>query len=118
MRAALNATLSAKAVETDRRKGEPFQRLGSHPARIQLVDRPFRGRDQVTSDSPQVLVNLADYHRTFANGGGHSPYGPITNVAGNKHRMITAIHYNTGKVFVLAIIPHAEYGKQKWKETL
>ena len=42
----------------------------------------------------------------------------VFNVAGNKHRMITAIHYNTGKVFVLAIIPHAEYGKQKWKETL
>jgi len=42
----------------------------------------------------------------------------VFNVCGNKHRMATAIHYNTGKIFVLALMTHAEYDKDKWKEQL
>ena len=42
----------------------------------------------------------------------------VFNVRGNNHRMITAIHYNTGKIYVMAVMPHAEYSKDKWKETL
>jgi mRNA interferase HigB len=42
----------------------------------------------------------------------------VFNVCGNKHRMIAAIHYNTGKVFVLAMLSHAEYSKNQWKERL
>jgi len=42
----------------------------------------------------------------------------VFNVGGNKHRMATAIHYNTGKVFVLELMTHAEYSKNQWKDWL
>lgn len=42
----------------------------------------------------------------------------IFNIAGNHHRLITAIHYNTGKIFILEILTHAEYSKNHWKKSL
>lgn len=42
----------------------------------------------------------------------------IFNIAGNRHRLITAIHYNTGSVFILKILTHAEYSKDRWKNDL
>jgi mRNA interferase HigB len=42
----------------------------------------------------------------------------IFNIAGNNHRLITAIHYNTGCIFILKILIHAEYSKNRWKNDL
>ena len=42
----------------------------------------------------------------------------IFNIAGNHHRLITAIHYNTGSIFILKILTHAEYSKDRWKNDL
>jgi len=42
----------------------------------------------------------------------------VFNIAGNQYRLITAIHYNVGKVFVLMLLAHAEYGKDRWKDVL
>jgi mRNA interferase HigB len=42
----------------------------------------------------------------------------VFNVAGNKYRLITAIHYNRQLAFTLMVLTHAEYDKEKWKETL
>lgn len=36
----------------------------------------------------------------------------------NDYRLITAIHYNRKKIFILRFLPHPEYSKGKWKETL
>lgn len=36
----------------------------------------------------------------------------------NDYRLITAIHYNTGIVFILRFLTHAEYSKNHWKSTL
>ena len=33
-------------------------------------------------------------------------------------RLITAIHYNRKKVFILRFLTHPEYDRGKWKETL
>jgi mRNA interferase HigB len=45
---------------------------------------------------------------------------PVTvfNVSGNKYRLVTAIHYNHGVVYVLEFLSHAEYSKGQWKERL
>jgi len=40
----------------------------------------------------------------------------VFNIGGNKYRLITSIHYNKGKIFILDIITHAEYSKETWKE--
>lgn len=42
----------------------------------------------------------------------------IFNIAGNHHRLITAIHYDTGKAFILKILTHSEYSKNHWKKSL
>jgi mRNA interferase HigB len=42
----------------------------------------------------------------------------IFNIAGNHHRLITAIHYNTGCIFILKILTHAAYSKNRWKNDL
>lgn len=42
----------------------------------------------------------------------------IFNIAGNHHRLITAIHYDTGKIFILQILSHADYSKNRWKQLL
>jgi mRNA interferase HigB len=42
----------------------------------------------------------------------------VFNVKKNDFRLITAIHYNLGKVFVLRLMTHANYDKQAWKRLL
>jgi mRNA interferase HigB len=42
----------------------------------------------------------------------------VFNISGNKFRLITAIHYDVAKVFVLRFLTHAEYSKDKWKQEL
>lgn len=66
--------------------------------------------------------NLVDTRKTFP----HADQvkvksGRITtvfNVCGNDFRLITAIHYDRGKVFVMNFLTHAEYGKDTWKNRL
>ena len=42
----------------------------------------------------------------------------VFNVCGNTYRLICAIHYDTGKVFLLRFLTHAEYSKDRWKTEL
>jgi len=42
----------------------------------------------------------------------------VFNICGNNHRLIVAIHYNTGQVFLLRFLTHAEYDKDRWKTEL
>ena len=41
----------------------------------------------------------------------------VFNIA-KSYRLITAIHYNRKKVFILKFPTHAEYDKGAWKDTL
>ena len=40
----------------------------------------------------------------------------VFNIGGNKARLIAAIHYNRGKVYIRNVLSHAEYDTGKWKE--
>ena len=40
----------------------------------------------------------------------------VFDVGGNKLRLIAAIHFNTGKVFIRAVLTHREYDKNLWRE--
>jgi len=42
----------------------------------------------------------------------------VFNIGGNKYRLVAAIHYNAGRVYVLRILTHTEYDKGAWKSTL
>lgn len=40
----------------------------------------------------------------------------IFNIGGNKYRLVTRPLYASQKVFVLKVMTHAEYDKNKWRE--
>ena len=40
----------------------------------------------------------------------------VFDIGGNKYRLIAAIHFNRGKIFVRHVLTHAEYDEGKWKE--
>jgi mRNA interferase HigB len=42
----------------------------------------------------------------------------VFNVRGNRYRLVTAIHYNRQIVYTLRFMTHAEYSKDRWKDTL
>jgi mRNA interferase HigB len=39
----------------------------------------------------------------------------IFNIGGNKYRLITAIHYNRQRVYIIHVLTHKEYDSGKWK---
>jgi mRNA interferase HigB len=40
----------------------------------------------------------------------------VFDIAGNKYRLIAAIHFNRKKVYIRHVLTHAEYDSDKWKE--
>ena len=40
----------------------------------------------------------------------------VFNIGGNKARLISAIHYNTHRIYIRQILTHAEYDRGDWKE--
>ena len=42
----------------------------------------------------------------------------VFNICGNHFRLVCAMHYSTGKVFLSRFLTHAEYDKNRWKDEL
>lgn len=42
----------------------------------------------------------------------------VFNIGGGNYRLITAIHYNRGNLYVLRFLTHAEYDRDRWKDEL
>ena len=40
----------------------------------------------------------------------------VFNIGGNKARLVAAIHYNRRRVYIRAVLTHAEYETGTWKE--
>jgi mRNA interferase HigB len=40
----------------------------------------------------------------------------VFNIGGNKVRLIAAIHYNRHRIYIRAVLTHAEYDEGKWKK--
>ena len=59
--------------------------------------------------------NFAELKATFPSA---DQVGRLTvfNVGGNKVRLIAAIHYNRRRVYIRAVLTHAEYDEGNWKE--
>ena len=61
------------------------------------------------------FASLAEVYTVFPTA---DKVGKLTvfNIGGNKARLIKAIHYNRRKVYVRAVLTHAEYDQNQWKE--
>ncbi|MFP4380802.1 MAG: type II toxin-antitoxin system HigB family toxin [Candidatus Sumerlaeia bacterium] len=42
----------------------------------------------------------------------------VFNLGGNNWRVVAALHFNRQIAYILAVLTHPEYSKDKWKETL
>lgn len=66
--------------------------------------------------------NLVEVRRTYPHADAVKVAGgrtiTVVNARGNKYRLLTAIDYPSGIVNVVGFLTHAEYDKEKWKETL
>jgi len=66
--------------------------------------------------------NLVDVRRTYPDtdavkvGSGRQVL--IFNIRRNDYRMIVAAHFNRQIVYTLRFMTHAEYSKDRWKDTL
>ena len=61
-----------------------------------------------------VFADLNELKATFASAD-YVDGLTIFNIGGNKYRLIVAIHYNRHKVFIRAVLTHAEYARSAWK---
>ena len=39
----------------------------------------------------------------------------VFNIGGNKYRLIAAVHFNRGKIYIRGVLTHEEYDQEKWK---
>lgn len=58
--------------------------------------------------------NLAELRHTFPSADLVGNY-TVFNIGGNKYRLITAIHYDRGRVFIRHVLTHEEYNRGLWK---
>jgi predicted nuclease of restriction endonuclease-like (RecB) superfamily len=56
----------------------------------------------------KILTSLISSHSTPPRGS--------ANIAGNKVRLIAAVHYNRNKIYIRDVLTHQEYEAGKWKE--
>lgn len=66
--------------------------------------------------------NLTEVRRTYPHADGvqvaSGRIATVFNIRRNAFRLITAIHYDTQKVFIMRFLTHAEYSKNTWKDSL
>lgn len=58
--------------------------------------------------------DFADVHRDFASADKVRRL-TVFNVGGNKYRLVVRIEFEKQRVYIRAIMTHAEYSKDKWK---
>jgi mRNA interferase HigB len=94
--------------------------LREYARRFPKADTPLQNWAQLTLSA--AWKHLMDTRKTFPHADQVKAKSGKTvtvfNISGNDFRLITAIHYDHRKVFVLDFLTHAEYDKQTWKNRL
>lgn len=66
--------------------------------------------------------NWADVKATFPHADLVRGYSGTTlvvfNVGGNAYRLVVRVLFEYGRVYIKRVMTHAEYSKDRWKETL
>jgi len=69
-----------------------------------------------------IWKNLNDVRATFPGADqvvvGSDKKVIVFNIGGNHYRLICAVHFNRGNLYVLRFMTHAEYSKDNWKKEL
>ena len=60
-------------------------------------------------------TGLVDVRKTYPHADAVGEF-TIFNIGGNKYRLVTHIHYRTGKVYIRHVMTHEEYSRGNWKK--
>ncbi len=77
------------------------------------AENPLRAWHQVMES--EVFGDYIELRATFASAD-YVDGLTVFNIGGNKYRLIAAIHYQRRKVFIRAVLTHAEYDRGNWKQ--
>lgn len=80
-----------------------------HPA----AERPLRAWAKIARDAD--WRNFADVRAIHASADTVGDY-VVFNIGGNKFRLIAAIHYDRGRVYIRHVLTHKEYDQGGWKD--
>jgi len=87
-----------------------------HPDAAEPLEKWYRSARQAKWQSLQEARRVFPHADAVTVASGKT--ATVFNIRGNKYRLITAIHYNRQRVYVLGFLTHAEYSKDKWKDDL
>ncbi len=90
----------------------------------------LRRRREFWAEHPEAVASLRSWYRVakqarwqrFTDVRAHyrsaDQVGKFTvfNIAGNAYRLITVIHFNTGRVYVRRVLTHAAYDPGTWQD--
>ena len=90
--------------------------MGRHTDAAGALERWYRAARKAKWRSIQDVRVMFPHADSVRVASGHDV--TVFNLAGNNYRLVTAIHYNPQRVYVLRLMTHAEYDRGSWKETL
>ena len=64
----------------------------------------------------EIFAYFNDLRRVFASAD-YVDSLTVFNIGGNKYRLVAAIHYNRRKVYIRAVLTHAQYDRGNWKRS-
>jgi mRNA interferase HigB len=81
----------------------------SHPGSRSALEHWYREMKR------RSFSSFAELRSVFATA---DRVGKVTvfNIGGNKARLVAAVHYNRRRVYIRAVLTHAEYDAGTWKE--
>jgi len=88
-----------------------MERMGG-PATFVPHPAGLRGKQRVNVGR---FLNFAQLRKVFPHADQVGKF-TVFNIAGNKVRLIAAVHYNRNKIYIRHVLTHQEYDAGKWKE--
>lgn len=61
------------------------------------------------------FASFAELRQTFPSADKVDRY-IVFNIAGNKYRLVTSVHFNRRKIYIRHVLTHAEYDRGDWKK--
>jgi len=80
-----------------------------HPESKAILEEWFRKASRCQASSFSAIgqtFNTADYVDGFT----------IFDVGGNRYRIVAVIHYDKQRIYVRAVMTHAEYDRNNWRK--
>jgi len=90
-----------------------LKKLREFWARWPEAEHPLRAWHRVAEHA--TWATFSDLRQTYPHA---DQVGRCTvfNIGGNKFRLVVAIHFNRGKVYIRHAMTHEEYDRGAWKE--